>query len=116
MTGRADLLDLTTATRPDALTDEEREGSCRLGPGQDELAGKLPVAEAAHDVVVDESRRLHERVADRRADEAEAAALQVLAHRARLGRLGGDLGQRLPAPDDRLAADEVPPVVREAAA
>ena len=41
----------------------------------------LRVAEAAHDVVVDEAGRLHQRVADRRADEAEAARLEVLAHR-----------------------------------
>ena len=39
--------------------------------------------------------RLHERVADRRPDEAEAALLQVLAHRLRLGGLGRDLAAAL---------------------
>src|SRR5918994_2101297 len=36
-----------------------------------------PGAEAAGEVVVDEARALHEGVADRRADEGEAAPLQI---------------------------------------
>src|SRR5262245_21401902 len=44
----------------------------------------LPVPEARADVVVHEAARLHEGVTDRRADEPEPAALQVLRHRPRL--------------------------------
>ena len=48
------------------------------GPG---LARDLAVPEAADDVVVDEAARLHQRVADRRPDEPEAATLQLLRQR-----------------------------------
>ena len=41
----------------------------------------LPVSEAVDRMVVDDADGLHECVADRRADEAEAAALQFLAER-----------------------------------
>ena len=50
---------------------------------------ELPVAEAAHQVVVDEPGGLHEGVADRRPDELEAAAAEVFAHGARLVGFGG---------------------------
>lgn len=40
-------------------------------------SAQFPVPEASRDVVVDHSRRLHVRVDDRRADEGEAALLQV---------------------------------------
>ncbi len=43
-------------------------------------------AEAVVNVVVDETARLHEGVANGGADEAETALLQVLAHGVRLGR------------------------------
>ena len=56
-------------------------------------SGELAVAKAGRDVVVDHADRLHERVADRRPDEAEAAPLQVLAQRLRLRGLGGQLGE-----------------------
>src|SRR5262245_60690724 len=72
------------------------------------------VAEAVHDMVVHEAARLHERVADRRADEAEAALLQILAHRLRLWRLGGDLPDLAPAVHERLAVDEAPEVLAQA--
>src|SRR5262245_46319534 len=67
------------------------------------LRGGRSEAEARDDVVVDDPRRLHERVADGRPDEAEAAALQLLAHRLRDRRLGRDLADRLPAAHERLA-------------
>ena len=38
------------------------------------------VAEAAHDVIVDEAGRLHVRVHDGAADEFETALFEVLAH------------------------------------
>ena len=52
--------------------------------------------EAVERVVVDETGGLHERVAGRRPRKTEAAPLQLLAHRLRLGRLGGDLRDRAP--------------------
>src|SRR5581483_7896926 len=64
-----------------------------------QLGDEFGVAEAGHDVVVDHARRLHEGVTDRRADEAEAAALQILAHRPRFLRLGRDLPELAEAPD-----------------
>src|SRR5437660_1086774 len=78
------------------------ERSCHFGP-----------AKAVHDVIVDETAGLHERVADRRPDEPEAALLQVLAHRLRLGGLGRDLAEPLPPVHPRLAADEAPQVLTE---
>src|SRR5918994_4237487 len=78
-------------------------------------SGQLLVAEAHRRVVVHHADSLHERVTDGRADEAEAAALEVLAHRLRLGRLGGDLGDRAPFADDRRAVDEIPEVAGEPA-
>src|ERR1051325_6250357 len=39
-----------------------------------------PAGEARHQGIVNKSRRLHERVANRRADEAEATLAQRLAH------------------------------------
>ena len=60
-------------------------------------AGALGVAEAARQMVVDQAARLHQRVADGRPDEAEAAALQRLAHRLRGRRAGRHLGERRPS-------------------
>ena len=82
--------------RADAATARRRlrpRGAARRrGQGQgrdDDLpAGQLRVAEAADRVVVHEPGRLHEGVADGRPDEAEAAPLQLLAHRLRERRLG----------------------------
>src|SRR5205814_2960282 len=71
----------------------------------------LSAPETADEVVVDHPGRLHERVADRRAHEGEAARLEIPAQRVR------DLGRRrhlapLPPPVlDRPAVD-VPPEPR----
>src|SRR3954470_22697891 len=46
---------------------------------------------AGGEMVVDHAARLHERVERRRADEAEAAALELLRERDGLWRLGRDL-------------------------
>src|SRR3989304_6406096 len=67
-------------------------------------------AEAAPPMAGDHARGLHEGVADGGADELEAARLEVLAHRLRLGRLGGDFGERLPAVLDRAAIREAPEI------
>jgi len=64
-------------------------------------------------VVVDEPGGLHERVAGRGADEAEAAPFQLLAHRRRLGGLRRDLRDAAPAVHLRLAVDERPEQLRE---
>ena len=66
-------------------------------------------------MVVHEADRLHERVADRRTDEAELPALQVFAHHPGLRRLRRKVGQRRPPVDDRRSVDEPPEVVSEAA-
>jgi hypothetical protein len=40
----------------------------------------LPVAETAHDMVIDHPDRLHKRVTDGRSNELEPSILQVFAH------------------------------------
>src|SRR5439155_5582211 len=57
---------------------------------------------------------LHERVADRRADELEAAPPQLLRHGAALVGLGGYLAGVAKAVDARTPAHEPPEEVREA--
>lgn len=52
------------------------EHQARMGRGAS--SAQLPVPKAGRQVVVDHSRRLHVRINDRRADEREAAFLQVL--------------------------------------
>jgi len=73
------------------------------------------MAKAVDEVIVYHSDCLHERVADRGADEAEAALLQIPAHRVRLGRGGGNLLHRTPAVLSGPAADELPDVAVEVA-
>jgi len=57
-------------------------------------------------MIIDHPSRLQQRIADRRADEAEAALLQRLAHA--VGQLGAGRHFALVAPaiDQRLAVDE----------
>src|SRR5690349_17854478 len=74
-----------------------------------------PGAEAVCRVVVDHADRLHEGVADGRADEGKAAPLEIRAHRVRLARARGHLGERSRGVDARLAADEAPDIGVEAA-
>ncbi len=64
------------------------------------------MAETAHDMVIDHPGRLHVRVNDRRADETEAALLQILAQRVGLGAGRRHLLHLGPAIDDRLTAHE----------
>jgi hypothetical protein len=59
-------------------------------------------------VIVHHPCGLHERVADRRADEREAALLERLAHRIGLGRSGRHLFHGSPAVLPRRPADELP--------
>src|SRR5919108_47416 len=74
---------------------------------------EFPVAVAGRDVVVDHAYRLHEGIADSRADEAEAAALEVLAERVGLGGARRDLAFSRVL--QGLATDELPYVAVEGA-
>src|SRR5207302_791211 len=62
---------------------------------------RLAIPEAGRNVVVNQPCRLHERVADHRADEAKTPPLEVLAHRLRLLSLRRQITQLLPVTDDR---------------
>ncbi len=66
-------------------------------------------------MIVDQARRLHERIADRRTGETKAAATEIVAQRPRLGRRGGYVGGAPPPIDQRRATDEAPDVRVEAA-
>src|SRR5690606_22035527 len=76
---------------------------------------ELPVQEAAGQVVVHHAARLHERVADGRAHEAETAPREVLAERVRDGRARRHLLLRAPAIHPRPPVDEAPEIRVEAA-
>ncbi len=75
----------------------------------------LAVAEAADEVVVDEPRRLHVRVDDRRADELETARFQILAERIRFLARRRHVAVLAPLVHDRRAVHELPHVRVEAA-
>src|SRR5690242_19571841 len=68
-----------------------------------------------YEVVVDHAGGLHERIADGRADELEAASLQILAQCSGFHRQSRDFLRRLPFVLYRLAADELPNVGVETA-
>src|SRR5688572_25840030 len=70
----------------------------------------LAVPKTADFVVIDHPHRLHERVADRGADEAEAALLEALTHRVRLCRARRKLAQRAERIPLWRAANELPDV------
>src|SRR5882724_2311479 len=81
-----------------------------------EVAGLATHAsKAAGNMVVGQPAGLHEGVTDRRAHEAEPTLLQLLAHRVRLRRGGGDIPHRPPDAAQRAAADEPPDVPVERA-
>ena len=71
--------------------------------------------EAALEMVVDHARRLHERVHRRRADESEAAPLQLLRERRRLGRRSREIAHPGRPPRARRRS-EPPDEVRQALA
>src|SRR5262245_48745070 len=101
----------------DALALGGKELSCPLrihGTTLSASGRELRIPEAVDRVVVDQPARLHERVTDRRADEAEASLLQILAHRLRLSGLRGQLRELAPLVHERLAVDEAPEVVAQA--
>src|SRR3990172_5175363 len=73
------------------------------------------IAEAIHSVVVYHPHGLHVGVTDRWADELEAAAEQVFAHRDRFLRLGGNFLYSFPGIHFWLAAHELPDIGIETA-
>ena len=68
------------------------------------------MTKAASRVIVDEPGRLHERVADRRADEFEAAPEQIFAERVRVLRSARQVLQRPWTVHQRRTTDETPDV------
>src|SRR4026209_569864 len=70
---------------------------------------------AVNRVVVHHADRLHERVADRRANEFESALQEITAQRVRLGSLRRDLRRYPPSIDPGRSPDEPPDVGGEAA-
>ena len=73
------------------------------------------MAEAVGGVIIDHTGCLHEGVADRGADEAEAARLEIFAHGVGLAARGGNVLGALPRVVDRAPADELPDVGVEGA-
>src|SRR6188768_946152 len=78
-------------------------------------ACELLVAKTGDEMVVHESHRLHERIADRRAHESETALSQVLAQRVRFARACGNLPRGTPRVLERLPVHEAPYVRVEGA-
>lgn len=70
--------------------------------------GELRVAVAVLSVIHDHARRLHQRVANGRADKGETGFFQGFAHRQRLGGDGRDFAAILEMIDHRLIVYERP--------
>lgn len=66
--------------------------------------------EASHKVIVHETGRLHERVADCRSDECEPSPDEIFAHGVRLRAAGGNLLQIVPLILAGCAIDESPAI------
>src|SRR5258705_11583925 len=79
-------------------------------PGILLLLPDLPIAETIDDVIVHHSNRLHVRINDRRANEAESAELEVLAECVGFGRSRWNLPRSLPMVKLGPPADETPAV------
>src|SRR5260221_13213531 len=84
-------------------------------PGILLLLPDLPIAETIDDVIVYHSNRLHVRINDRRADEAESPQLEVLAECVGFGRSRWNPPLSLPVVELGPAADETPAVGIEVA-
>src|SRR5918996_3141051 len=109
-------------SRDDSTGGPARGARARSGAGGAEPArrpGREPgdhaLTVAVQRVVIEEADGLHERVADRRSHEAEPAASQVGAERARHGGLGGHRAHRAPPALLRPPRDEAPQVLGERA-
>ncbi len=68
----------------------------------------LGMAKTAGEMVIDQACRLHESVADCRADELEAAFLEGLAHSVRFGRCGGNVFEAFPMVADGSSVNKLP--------
>src|SRR5689334_7114496 len=79
------------------------------------FARERSVPEAVDRMVVHQSRRLHERVADGGPDKAKTTLLQVLAHRVGLGCRRRDLAVTTAVTLQRSSPDEAPDVSIERA-
>src|ERR1700680_120177 len=75
----------------------------------------LRIAENLHRMVVHQPRSLHEGVTDSRADEVEAAFLQILAHRVRFRSARRNSLPQPPGVHSRFATDKLPDVAVERA-
>src|SRR3989304_5299402 len=73
------------------------------------------MSKAVDQMIVHQTDRLHEGIADRRTDETEAAPAKLMAEGFRLARPGGNLAEAPPAILDRFAAGEGPEEAIEAA-
>src|SRR5437899_4145411 len=73
------------------------------------------IAETLDRVVVDQPSSLHERVTDGRADEIEAALLQILAHRVRFRSARRNSLPQPPGVHSRFATDKLPDIAIERA-
>jgi len=73
----------------------------------------LLVAEAAHQVVVHQTGRLHQRINDRRSNEPEATLLQIFAQGRRQGRHRRQLLVLFPFVLNRGASNELPHIFVE---
>src|SRR5882672_10523501 len=79
-------------------------------PGILLLLPDLPIPEAIDDVIVHHSNRLHVRISDCRADEAESPELEVLAECLGFGRSRRNLPRCFPLVELRPPADKAPAV------
>src|ERR1044071_8470990 len=102
--------DATTIRAAAAACSNSRRTNRRPGSGFSVRGSYMP--EAVLRVVVHHAHGLHVRIADRRADELEAALQQVLAEGVRLRGFHRHLAS---LEHDRLAADEAPDILVEAA-
>jgi hypothetical protein len=88
---------------PSKASDTYRDQSLQFG-----------VARTGYEVVIDHAGRLHQGVADCRADELESVPEQVATHRIGFGGARGNVGHPPPAVLLWFAADETPEVCVEA--
>src|SRR5262249_30512437 len=79
-------------------------------PGFSVPRPELPVPKTVNRVIVHHPRRLHERITDGSSDEAEAALLEILAHRIGLRRAGCDIPELANGVHPRLPTHELPDI------
>jgi len=70
----------------------------------------FPITKTIDEVIIHQPSRLHIRIRNRRADEAESSLLEILAECFGFGRSGWNLSRSFPAVEFGLPADELPAV------